>query len=299
MTDATGSCIHSLMNEIAHLLSNAEAMAHAEAMVKASGTSFFWAMRVLPEAKRKGMYAVYAFCREVDDIADGNEDPGIKRERLDAWRDEVRRLYEGTPAYPIARALQEPLARFGLHMRDFVAVIDGMEMDARETLRISDMDELHLYCDRVACAVGRLSNRVFGIDDARGDRVAAALGRALQLTNILRDVREDADRDRLYLPADRLHAHGIATTNVETVLAHGEVGHVCAEIAALASRCFAEADAALAACDARIMRPAIMMKEVYRRILVRLIERGWRRLDEPVALSKAEKLWVAFRYGMV
>ena len=275
-----------------------EANDYAEAVVRRSGTSFFWAMRRLPEDKRKAMYAVYAFCREVDDIADDDGDEDGKLARLAEWRGEIERLYGGGDLnFPVARALADPVAHLGLQKQDFLALIDGMEMDAADSLRISDKDELHLYCDRVACAVGRLSNRVFGVDRENGDRVADALGQALQLTNILSDLREDAGRDRLYLPTEMLGAHGINETEPEAVLANPAVEGVCVELAETASRKFVEAELALAHCDRRQMRPAVMMMEVYRRILEKLQRRGWRRISDPVRLSKLVKLWIALRHG--
>ena len=273
---------------------------HVESVVRRSGTSFYWAMRILPEEKRRAMFAVYAFCREVDDIAD---DPGEVPEKLiglGRWRDEIERLYDRAPRRPISRALLGPVRRFGLGKADFLAVIDGMEMDAADRLRIADMDELSLYCDRVACAVGRLSNRVFGVGEPACDRLARALGQALQLTNILRDLKEDAKRDRLYLPEDMLRAHGVIDTeDACRVLEQPAVEAVCERIAEIARNRFAEAAAVLAQCDRRDTRPALIMMEVYRRTLRRLMFRGWRRWAEPVSVSSAEKLWVAFRYGIV
>lgn len=268
-------------------------------IVRRARTSFYWAMRRLPAARRNAMFAIYAFCREVDDIAD---DPGVeadKNRRLDEWRGEIERLYSGDPQMPISRALASPVARFGLGREDFLHVIDGMKMDARESLRIADMSELEDYCDRVACAVGRLSNRVFGIDAETGDRVAAALGEALQLTNILRDLAEDAARDRLYLPLSLLRAHGIDGEDPAKVLAHPNLAKACVDIADLAKRRFYEAAALLDRCDRAQMRPAVMMMEVYRRIFERLVARGWSSINERVSLSKAEKLWVVFRYGII
>jgi len=173
-------------------------------------------------------------------------------------------------------------------------------MDAADRLRIADMDELILYCDRVACAVGRLSNRVFGVDEPTGDRLARALGQALQLTNILRDLDEDARRDRLYLPEDMLRARGIlGTEDACKVLREPAIVEVCERIAEIARNRFAEAAAVLAECDRRDTRPAMIMMQVYRRTLRRLMFRGWRRWAEPVSVSPAEKLWVALRYGMI
>ena len=273
---------------------------HVESVVRRSGTSFYWAMRILPEEKRRAMFAVYAFCREVDDIADDPGKVSAKLIGLGRWRDEIERLYAGAPRLPISRALLGPVRRFGLRKTDFLAVIDGMEMDAADRLRIADMDELYLYCDRVACAVGRLSHRVFGVDEPTGDSLALALGQALQLTNILRDLDEDARRDRLYLPEDMLRAHGVTDSeDASSVLAEAAVADVCERIAEIARKRFTEAAAILAKCDRRDTRPAVIMMEVYRRTLRRLMFRGWRRWAEPVSVSPAEKLWVVFRYGIV
>lgn len=273
---------------------------HVESVVRRSGTSFYWAMRILPEEKRRAMFAVYAFCREVDDIADDPGEVPAKLIALGQWRDEIERLYDRAPRMPISRALLAPVQRFGLRKTDFLAVIDGMEMDAADRLRIADMDELILYCDRVACAVGRLSNRVFGVDEPTGDRLARALGQALQLTNILRDLDEDARRDRLYLPEDMLRARGIlGTEDACKVLREPAIVEVCERIAEIARNRFAEAAAVLAECDRRDTRPAMIMMQVYRRTLRRLMFRGWRRWAEPVSVSPAEKLWVALRYGMI
>lgn len=275
---------------------------HIEDMVRRSGTSFYWAMRFLPAEKRRAMFAVYAFCREVDDIADEPGRIGDKRRALQEWRDEIGCLYEGSATRPVSIALHGPVERFALRREDFLAVIDGMEMDAAERIRIADLAELHLYCDRVACAVGRLSVRIFGVPEPEGDQLSAALGEALQLTNILRDLKEDAERDRLYLPGDLLQAQGIdgsADADADTALRHGGVAGVCEQIAAIARRRFDEAAAIAGRCDRKQVRPAVIMMHVYRRTLMRLMDRGWLRWAEPISVSRAEKLWVALRYGMV
>ena len=274
------------------------ALAYVESVVKRSGSSFSSAMRRLPTDKRNAMFAVYAFCRQIDDIADDPGEESDKLAQLEQWRIEIEGLYAGHPGHFIGLALAVPIARFGLNKQDFLAVVDGMEMDAGRSLRITDRDHLGLYCDRVACAVGRLSNRIFGIDDETGARVARALGEALQLTNILRDIGEDALRDRLYLPQDLLRAHGITEPDIGAVLAHPNLPGVCVEMVGIAQIRFDEATALLAKCDQRRMRPAIMMMEVYRRIFVGLSRRGWRDLDRPVSLSWAEKLWILLRYGV-
>ncbi|MEQ9200516.1 MAG: squalene/phytoene synthase family protein, partial [Rhodospirillales bacterium] len=164
----------------------------AEEATKASGSSFFFAMRLLPPEKRAAMYAVYAFCRDVDDIADEPGDLADKQIALARWRGWIDDLYQGRrPGHPVARALQQPIAEFDLKQDDFLAVIEGMELDARPDIRIPDREALIDYCDKVACAVGRLSVRVFGMPEDDGLALARAEGLALQLTNILRDVAED------------------------------------------------------------------------------------------------------------
>ena len=288
------------MTVVAASINTTEAKAHVEAIVKRSKTSFFWAMRRLGEEKRSAMYAVYAFCRVVDDIAD---DPGLESDKfihLTAWREEVERLYANAPSKPISQALMIPKDRFDLRKDDFMALIEGMEMDAHDAVRISDMPMLEIYCDRVACAVGRLSNQIFGIDRLIGDRVAFSLGQALQLTNILRDVHEDAQRNRLYLPQSLLRDHGIVVQqDARVVLAHPSLPNVCRVLAKTAQQRFEEAEMFLDTCDSVQMRPAIMMMEAYRRIYQRLRQNDWRCFSPPVSLSKFEKLWVVFRYGLL
>ena len=276
-----------------------EALAHVRAVAAASGSSFYLPMWLLPKRRREGMFAVYAFCREVDDIADEPAPETEKRARLAAWREEIGRLYEGRPSCATARALAEPTARYGLRKEDFLALVDGMEMDAAGNMRAPSMADLELYCARVAGAVGRLAIRVFGAAEAAADDAADELGQALQLTNILRDLHEDAARGRLYLPRELLEAHGVESADPLAVLAHPALPHVCADLAALARRRFANAMAALQKCAARPMRPAVAIMEIYRRLLDRLEQRGWEHLDDPVGLSKAEKLWIALRHGVI
>ncbi|CCQ73408.1 presqualene diphosphate synthase HpnD [Magnetospira sp. QH-2] len=274
-------------------------VAYVQSLVEKSGSSFYWAMRLLPEERRNGMFAVYGFCREVDDVADEPAPLDDKIRRLAAWRDEIESLYAGAPETPVGRVLKPHVARVGLLKEDFLAIIDGMEMDAVEPLRLQTMEELKLYCHRVAVAVGRLSNRVFGIDDEKGDVVAAHLGLALQLTNILRDLKEDAERDRLYLPRELLQRHAIEATEPGEVLAHPHLPKVCMELAVLAEQSYRSAEKALKHCEADRMKPAIVMKEVYHKVLERLRKRGWKRLDERVRLSKAEKMWIGLRHGLL
>ena len=271
--------------------------AHIEAVVRRSGTSFFWGMRVLPPERRRAMYAVYAFCREVDDIADGTLTAAAKTARLDAWGEEIERLFAGRATEPIARALVPALSAFGLAKRDFLVVIEGMRIDAAARLRLADMAALIHYCDCVACAVGRLSNPIFGIGREFGDPLARALGEALQLTNILRDLDEDAARDRLYLPADLLARHGMTATDLLGVLAHPKLPDACAEIAALAGERFETARAILARIGPRERKPAVLMMQSYWRTYRRLMARGFAAPRRSVRLSAWEKAWIMLRYG--
>lgn len=271
---------------------------HVHDVVKRSGSSFLWGMRILSKPRREAMYAIYAFCREVDDIAD---EPGLesdKRTALQAWRAEIDRLYDGRPEYPTGRALLEPVRAFDLPREEFLTVIDGMETDSGDRLTAMSMDDLLLYCRRVAGAVGMLSIHAFGAARSPAPEIAISLGNALQLTNILRDVSEDATRDRLYLPRELLEKHGVEGDEAVIVIAQDKTAAACAELAGIAHRYFAETDALLAQFDWRQMRPAILMMEVYRRTLDRLDARGWDRFREPVRLSRPEKLWVAFRYSL-
>lgn len=280
-------------------MSNIALRAAIRDKVAAAGTSFYWAMRLLPEARREAMYAIYAFCREVDDIADSDAREEDKRIGLEEWRHEIDAIFAGTSKLPLGRVLAEDVARFHLRREDFLAVIDGMEMDARETIQAPSLAELDLYCDRVASAVGRLSVRTFGVDTPDADRVAHHLGRALQLTNILRDLAEDEERDRLYLPREFLIEAGITATTPDEVLRHPNLAQACDKLADLAERHFRDARAAMAFCPRRAMRPARAMGAVYHAQLMRLRSRGWTRLDEPIKLPKSMKLWLALRHGLI
>ncbi len=267
--------------------------------VESAGTSFYWAMRLLPQDRRNGMYAVYAFCREVDDIADDTSSPEHKKAALAAWHAEIDALYAGHPGQLVACALRDPVTRYRLRREDFHTVIDGMEMDAAQNIRAPDLATLDLYCARVASAVGHLSVHIFGDPSAAAHAVADALGRALQLTNILRDLDEDAQRGRLYLPREMLDRHGIREAAPSEVLRHPALPSVCRDLAAIAERHFAEADRAMADCSRRAMRPASVMGAFYRAMLDALLRSGWRDPTRRVSLSKAQKLWLVLRHGLI
>jgi presqualene diphosphate synthase len=202
--------------------------------VRAAGSSFYWAIGLLPAPRRHSMYALYAFCREVNDIAGSETTSSLKRALLAAWRSEIALLYAGRPRHHVTRALQEAVQQYGLRCDDFLAVIDGMEMDSQRDIRAPSLAELDLYCARVAVAIGLLSMRILGVTTPAGERVAGALGRAIRLTNILRDLTEDGARHRLYLPRELLLAHGIVATMPSYVLAQPALPAVCQDLARLA-----------------------------------------------------------------
>ena len=277
-----------------------------EAIVRASGTSFYRGMAILPVDRRAAMYAIYAFCRVVDDIVDGEGPFAAKVPLLDAWRARIARVYAGeVDPYgygggsddSVTRVLVRAVAAFQLREADFMAVIDGMAMDAATVIVAPDLATLDLYCDRAAAAVGRLSVRAFGDASAAADIVAHHLGRALQLTNILRDVHEDAGRGRLYLPREYLEAAAVPA-DPAAALAHPGLAGVCRRVSELAHAHFLGATAAMDRCDAAAMRPARLMGATYAAVLAQLERRGWTRLDLPARVPKWRKLAIALRHTM-
>jgi len=265
---------------------------------RAAGSWFLWPMQLLPARRREAMRALYAFCLEVGDIADGEASRSLKQTLLSNWRSEIAHLYAGRPWHTVTRSLNEAIHLYGLRCDDFLAIIDGMEMDARRDIRAPSFAELDRYCERVAVAVGRISVRIFGEASPAGERVAAELGRALQLTNILRDLAEDAQRHRLYLPRELLHAHGIFATMPSWVLAQPALPDVCRDLAMLAEQHYAAAAEAIAACPRWTMRPAAVLLGIYYALLHELLARGWRRLDEPIRTPAWRSLALVIRHGL-
>ncbi|ACI51587.1 squalene synthase HpnD [Gluconacetobacter diazotrophicus PA1 5] len=269
-------------------------LAQVESVVVASGTSFGKGMRILAPDRRYGMYAVYAFCRLVDDVADDDGTPEDKSALLRAWHERIAGLYAGRATDALDRVLSVVIARFDLRQADFDAVIDGMMMDAQGPIVAPDEATFDLYCDRVASAVGRLSVRVFGDASAEADRVAFHLGRALQITNILRDVAEDAQRGRLYLPRELLTRFDVPLDAARAVRARGLEG-VGRVLAGRARDHFRAAHRAMARCDRHAMRPARLMGATYSAILTAQEKQGWRHPERRVSLSRPRKLLIAAR----
>ena len=268
-----------------------------EALVLRAGTSFYRGMKVLAADRRAAMYAIYAFCRIVDDVADEPGPLPNKLAGLAAWRARIAGLYAGHADDAVTRVLLPAIRLYALRQDDFIAVIDGMQMDAETVIVAPTLAELDLYCDRVAAAVGRLSVRAFGDDSAEADTVAWHLGRALQLTNILRDVAEDAGRGRLYLPQEWLRDAGVPA-EAAAALDHPGLAAVCARVARDAHRHFTEADAAMRRCKPAAMRPARLMGASYNALLHRLERRGWATLNKPVRVPKWQKALIALKYAV-
>jgi phytoene synthase len=278
--------------------------AAVQAVVEQAGSSFYWAMRLLPARKRAGLFALYAFCRVVDDIADGDAPSSEKRAQLAAWHQTLDQLNSAPATTPLERALASTVRDFPVDRADLHAIIDGMEMDAAGPIVAPDRATLDLYCDRVAGAVGRAAMAIFGGTRAEALSVANPLGRALQFTNILRDVHEDAALGRLYLPAEDLAAAGITSRDPLVVAADPRLPAVCKLIGWRAGTAFAEAEAAIARCDRKVVRPAVIMKDVYRPTLDRIAASGWQPpRDPPTAWQtlarRAAKLWIALSRSLV
>jgi phytoene synthase len=266
--------------------------------IRAGGSSFYLAMRILGRAQREAMFEIYSFCREVDDIADGDAPRPRRLARLLEARRDIEALHAGRIP-PGREGLARAIDRFDLRQDDFQAVIDGMEMDARADIVAPGMLQLELYCDRVASAVGRLSVRVFGMDEGEGRMLAHHLGRALQFTNILRDVDEDAAIGRLYLPREALQCAYIEAAAPAAVIVNPRLGTACTYLADRARGHFIEADAIMARCSRRTVRAPRIMGEVYRQILEDMVARGWSWPRSRVHINKPHLLWIALRHAIV
>ena len=266
------------------------------ARAKVSRSSFYLAMRLMAKAQREAMFAVYAFNRVIDDIADeGNLDPDERLAQLDIWRSAIDGIYAGAqnPA-----SLASVVARYRLRREDFLAVIDGVAMDATGASNAPDFATLDLYCDRVASAVGRLSIKIFGMDEEPGFRLSHHLGRALQFTNILRDLMEDAASGRLYLPREILSEAGIHSRNPQEVIAHPLIDGACRNLAKLAHRHYREADTVL---DSRVrgsLQPPRLMSAVYRRLLEKMEQAGWNAPQRRVQIGRGPLLLIVLRHGL-
>ena len=261
----------------------------------AARSSFYAGMRVLPRPEREAMYAIYAFCRAVDDIADDQAGDRADRARaLEAWRADIAALYAGGDAGQAA-FLARHVARFGLAQADLEAVIDGMAMDVARDIRWPTSAELDLYCDRVASAVGRLSVRVFGMEAEPGLALAHHLGRALQLTNILRDIDEDAAIGRVYLPREPIEAAGIRIGIIDAVVNDPRIDQVAQALAAEARVHFDRAHAILARRPRGHLIAPRLMAGAYAELLRRMSATGWTPPRVRVRHNRLALLWMLIR----
>ncbi len=263
-----------------------------------SGSSFYAGMRVLPKAEREAMYAIYAFCRVVDDIAD--DEQGTRPERqiaLEAWRTDIESLYAGNDPGRAA-LVAEAVRRFGLDKSDFLDVIDGMAMDLAGDIRWPPFATLDLYCDRVASAVGRLSVRIFGMDDEPGTALAHHLGRALQFTNILRDIDEDAAIGRVYLAREHLEQAGIALTGPTEVVADPRLETACRPLAAIAREHYHAAEAILAKRPRGHLIAPRLMAAAYGKILRRMEAQGWAPPRRRIGVNKLALILTVVRMSL-
>ena len=258
-----------------------------------SGSSFYYSFLFAPPPRRRAITALYAFCREVDDAVDEAIDPDVARAKLAWWRQEIAAAYVGTPQHPVARALQPVVAAFALPQAHFQMVIDGMAMDL-ERNRYLDFAELEGYCHRVAGVVGLMSAEIFGCTLPATREYARDLGIAFQLTNIIRDVGEDARRGRIYLPQDELARHRVTVAAVLKREDGDAFRALMAEQAARARAWYDRAIALLPAADRRAQRPGLVMAAIYRALLDEIARDGYRVLEHRIALTPLHKLWIAW-----
>lgn len=278
---------------------------HIRAMIcaemKRASSSFYWGMRMLPPARRNALFAVYLFCRSVDDIADdlvlSTEE---KQNRLEEWRREIDALYAGHPQSPLAEVLWRDVCRFSLARDDFMDMIAGMEMDVEGPIVAPSLEVLDLYCDRVASSVGRLALRIFGETSSHAHDLAHHLGRALQLANILRDVDEDAAMGRVYVPLEILRAHGVVPTPPSSIMRNLGFAAAWRELADVADFHFKEAEACLGRCHTGDLTAAAIMGEAYFKNLERMKALSDSELSNPAVskrlLGKWELMWIALKH---
>jgi phytoene synthase len=259
-----------------------------------SGSSFYYSFLFLPPEQRRAITALYAFCREVDDVVDEIADPVVAATKLQWWRKEVGRLFDGTPQHPVTQALLEPVDRFRLDRAHFEAVLDGMQMDL-DYNRYPDFATLEVYCHRVAGVVGLLSADIFGYRQAQTREYARNLGIALQLTNIVRDVGEDVRRNRIYLPLDELKRYGIDTDQLVRLEQSPALGELLRFQVERARGFYRKAMDLLPAEDRRAQRAGLVMGNIYARLLDEVAREGTATLVRKVSLTPLRKLWIAWR----
>jgi 15-cis-phytoene synthase len=260
----------------------------------ASGSSFYYSFLFLPPERRRAITALYAFCREVDDVVDETQEPQIAASKLAWWRAEVANLFAGNPQHPVTKALAACKDRFSIRQERLNDIIDGMEMDLTQS-RYLDWPGLERYCYRVAGAVGLLAAGIFGYHDPRTLEYARELGIAFQLTNIIRDVGEDARKDRIYLPMAELKEFGVPAADILASRETPQFKRLMAFEAARARRHYEQAMQALPDADRRTQRPGLIMAAIYRTLLEEIERDGFRVLTRKTSLTPLRKFWIAWR----
>ena len=259
-----------------------------------SGSSFYYSFLFLEPERRRAITALYAFCREVDDAVDEPSDPQVARSKLAWWRAEVAQLYAGNPQHPVTRALAPLIERYGITHQRLGEIMDGMEMDLTQT-RYLDYANLRLYCHRVAGVVGLLAARIFGFRDERTLEYAENLGLAFQLTNIIRDVGEDARNNRIYLPMDELKRFEVPAVDILNGRHTDAFVQLMNFQAQRAEDAYETAFAALPAPDRRAQRPGLVMAAIYRTLLGEIRRDGFQVLRQRTSLTPVRKLWLAWK----
>jgi 15-cis-phytoene synthase len=260
----------------------------------ASGSSFYYSFRFLPPERRRAITALYAFCREVDDIADEVSDHNVARAKLGWWRAEIANLFNGHPTHPVTIALEPATKQFQIDASRLNEIIDGMEMDLVKK-RYRDWGELQLYCHRVAGVVGQLSASIFGYTNPRTIEYAEHLGLAFQMTNIIRDVGEDARRDRVYLPQDELDRFNVPLADLLSATHTSAFESLMAFQAERAKSLYSKAFEALSPEDRRPQRPGLIMSAIYRTLLDEIARDGFKVLNQRTSLTPIRKLWLAWK----
>ena len=257
-----------------------------------SGSSFYYSFMFLPADRRQAITALYAFCREVDDVVDECHDLSLAQTKLEWWREEVGRVYNGTPTHPVGLALKDVIKGFRLPQEQLLEIIDGMAMDLSQT-RYLDFKGLQLYCYRVASVVGLLAAEIFGYQDRQTLKYAHDLGLAFQLTNIIRDVGEDARRGRIYLPIEDLQRFNVPAKDLLEARYSEQFRALMAFQAERAEKFYDQAFAQLPAVDRKAQRPGLVMAAIYRTLLREIARDGFMVLDRRTSLTPLRKVWLA------
>ncbi len=276
-------------------MSDVEDQKKINQIVRASGTSFYWGMKLLSRDRKRAMFAIYAFCRTVDDIADNDQKKKIKLSQLKDWKYKINKLYNNLPSDSITRELLKSKNKFGLKKEDFLSIVEGMQMDIVEEIIYPSKKKIELYCNRVAGAVGCLSMNIFGIESDLGRSYAKILGKAFQFTNILRDLKEDSLRNRCYIPLDIIKKFKKEKKSPKELIQSSDIELVNKEMIKITQKYYNDAEKISTRFEQKDLRAAILMKEFYYNIFKKLTANN-KNLKKKIKLSKIEKLIIIIKY---